>query len=241
MTARPLLGRHIVTTRDERGRLDSLLAAAGADVVHVPLISVRPASDGGLDAPLVSLDSFDWLVVTSHHGAQRVGAAAAAFPSVRLGAVGPRTAAALAAEAGRAVDAVPDRHTGADLARAIDGPVGRVLVAQADRADDVLASGLRERGFEVETAIAYRTEHRVPSWQERAAMDAADAVGFASGSAAASWVDAVGVAAPPVVAAIGPTTASVAERLGLKVTHVATDHDVEGLAEAITVALHRRP
>ena len=73
---RPLLGRSVVTTREQRGRLDSLLARAGADVIHVPLIGIDEPTDGGesLRDALDSIQRFDWLVVTSRHGAVRAGA-----------------------------------------------------------------------------------------------------------------------------------------------------------------------
>lgn len=241
MVMRPLSGRRVVTTRDRRGRLDSLLAAAGADVVHVPLISIERVDDAPLAGALAALDTFDWLVVTSGHGADRVGDAAAGFPSLRLAAVGSRTAETLSRRAGRPVDVVPGRQTAADLVRALDGRSGRVLVAQADRADDVLVAGLAESGFDVESVVAYRTVLRAPNRNERLAISAADAVGFASGSAVEAWVDALGVETPLVAAAIGPTTATVAGRLGLKITHTAADHDVEGLAEVISAALTVRP
>ena len=60
-----------------------------------------------------------------------------------------------------------------------------------------------------------------------------DALVLASGSAATSWVAALGTEAPPIVVVIGPTTAKVARELGLKVTAVATDHSLTGLVEAV--------
>ena len=39
----------------------------------------------------------------------------------------------------------------------------------------------------------------------------------------------VGLVAPPIVVAIGPTTADAAERLGLKISSVAADHSLAGL------------
>jgi len=240
MASRPLAGRRVVTTRDRRSRLDSLLAVAGADVIHVPLIRIEPPVDGRLDAALEALDTFDWLVVTSQHGAARVGVAAAAHPGLRLAAVGSATAAVLAETAGRAVDVVPERQTGADLVSALAGRSGRALVAQADRADDTIASGLGEHGFVVDAVTAYRTVLRSPTWRERAAIETADGVGFASGSAVDAWVDALGPDTPPVAVAIGPTTTAAAARRGLEITHVAADHDVDGLVEAMTVALAER-
>ncbi len=239
MTRRPLSGRQIVTTRDRPGRLDSGLAVLGADVIHVPLIAIEPPADDGveLDAALDEVAAFDWVVVTSQHGARRVGGAVAAHSKIRLAAVGSRTATMLAELAGREVDVVPARQTAADLAAAMGEGSGRVLVAQADRAEPALAEALIRQGFRVVTVTAYRTTLRTPTARERAAALGADAVALASGSAAEAWAGAIGAATPPVVAAIGPVAAAVAERCGLKVTHVATDHDVEGLLAALVTAL----
>ncbi len=239
MGRRPLTGRRVVTTRDRRGRLDSGLAALGADVIHVPLIAVAPPADAGvaLGSALDGIDEYDWVVVTSQHGARRVGDAVASRPSVRLAAVGARTATVLAGLAGRPVDVVPKRQTAADLAAAMGSGSGRVLLAQADRADPALADELHRLGFRVESVTAYRTELRIPAATERAAALAADALTLASGSAAEAWSGSIGVLTPPVVAAIGPVTAGAAARHGLKVTHVATDHDVEGLLAVVVAAL----
>lgn len=239
MVRRPLFGRRVVTTRERPGRLDSALASLGADVVHVPLISVEAPADAdeSLDDALALLGDYDWIVVTSRHGAARVGEAVASQPQLKLAAVGTRTAAALTALAGRSVDLVPQRQSAHDLVAAMAGRSGRVLVAQADRADTTLVDGLTALGFRVDGVTAYRTALRTPTWRERAAALDADAVAFASGSAAESWADSIGSATPPVVAAIGPTTAAAAVRKGLKVSHVATDHDVDGLVAVIRAAL----
>ena len=78
MSWAPLAGKRVVTTRDEPGQVDRLLAEAGATVLHLPLIAIVDAEDGGagLTALLDRVDDFDWLIVTSQHGAIRVGAAA---------------------------------------------------------------------------------------------------------------------------------------------------------------------
>ena len=66
MPERPLSGRSIVTTRDRLGRLDSELAALGADVIHVPLIRIEPPADTRLDAALRRISEFDW-VLSGHN------------------------------------------------------------------------------------------------------------------------------------------------------------------------------
>ena len=185
-----LRGRRVVTTRDEPGELDRLLASEGADVVHVPLIEIAEPEDGGaeLRAVLHVVDRAHWVIVTSRHGASRVGAALARHPEVRLAAVGTRTAAELERLAGRAVDVVPGRQTAVDLLDAMpqDGAGQVAVVAHADRADPGLVVGLSALGYTVRPVIAYRTLTRVPTADERAAALGADAVAFASGSAALS-------------------------------------------------------
>ena len=239
-----LAGRRIVTTRDEPGRLDRLLAAEGADVVHVPLIEITEPADGGaaLRDALGRLGGATWLIVTSRHGARRCAAAAGAHPGLRLAAVGTATARELAEGAGRAVDLVPQRQTAADLVASMPAPSGgeRVVVAQADRADVTLVDGLAELGYVVDAVTAYSTRLREPTAAERRDALGADAVAFASGSAATAWHGAIGTDTPGVVAAIGPTTAAAARALGLQVSHVATDHSIEGLAAALVVALGPR-
>lgn len=237
-----LVGRTVVTTRDEPGRLDAMLADEGAEVVHVPLIEIVDPVDGGdaLADALASLDRAAWLIVTSKHGARRCVAAAAAHPHVRLATVGTVTAEALAAGTGRPVDVVPDRQTAADLLLAMPLPAvsgERVVLAQADRADGLLAEGLADLGYDVTAVTAYATRLRVPSAAERAAALSADAVTFASGSAALAWAEAIGVDLPPVAVAIGPTTAAAADQVSLKITHEAADHSIEGLLSAVVWAL----
>src|SRR5262245_25611095 len=148
---RALAGRTVVVTRPTVGTLGPRLADRGAAVEHVPLIAIGPPSDGGvaLDAALAALGSFDWLVVTSSNGAERVAAAARAHPHVRLGAVGAATASILAARADRPVDLVPTEANSDGLLAAFPPQPSRVLLAQADRAGERLASGLRASGHDV--------------------------------------------------------------------------------------------
>lgn len=245
MSDRPLTGKRVVTTRDERGEVDRLLEVYGAQVVHVPLIQIVDPADGGaeLQAVLRRVHEFDWLVVTSQHGAQRVGKAVRRQVAVRLGAVGTKTAAVLEHLAKRPVDVVPKVQTAAGLLAAFPTPEAgaRVLLAQADRAGTELADGLRERGYDVTAVVAYRTTLRRPTAAELRAALEADALAFASGSAVQSWVDAIGLRTPRVVVAIGPTTARFGDNLGLRITHVAADHSVPGLVREVVTALAPGP
>lgn len=247
-----LAGRRVVTTRDTPGRLDELLVAQGATVLHVPLIEIiGPPNDGAqLDAVLNELGRASWLVVSSQHGAAAAGPSARG-QSVRLAAVGTRTADVLAASAGRHVDLMPERQTAADLLAifpppqrsqplaevpAEPAPKELVVLAVGDLAAPTLADGLRALGYEVRSVVAYRTRRRRPTDAERVAALSADAVVFASGSSAQAWASTMGTASPAIVA-IGPTTAAAATAAGLQVAAVAADHSLVGVVAAVTTLL----
>ena len=241
----------MLVTRERPGELAAKLIERGATVIHVPLISVVEAGDGGIalrDA-LSRLADYDWLVVTSPSGSERVGAAARLAPEVRLAAVGTATARVLERESGRAVDLVPAVQRAEGLVSAFGAGVAwpqRVLLAQADLAPTTLADALRRAGHDVTAVTAYRT---APLEPDRSVIAEADAVLFASGSAVENWCRAFGAATPPLSVAIGPTTAAAADRFGLKLSAVAADHSLEGLvtelqqlyADAGWPGTHRSP
>jgi uroporphyrinogen-III synthase len=230
-----LSGTRVIITREQPGELAALLSARGAAVIHVPLIRIEEPLDHGaeLAARLARLDTFDWLVVTSVPGAERVGRAARRSP-VKLAAVGAASADALSTLAGRNVDLVPDDQRASALAELLTQRAGapplRVLIAQADRASGDLADRLAAAGHHVTSCVAYRTTQARPA---SGAMPDADALLLASGSAAQSWVEAFGPMGPPVIVAIGPSTAAVAGGLGLKISSASADHSLAGLVDEL--------
>lgn len=237
-----LSGCRVLVTRERPGELGSMLAERGADVVHVPLIAVIDPPDGGaaLQRELDRLDRYAWLVVTSPAGAERVGGVAARHPDVLLAAVGTSTAQRLAELTGRPVDLVPQRQVGAALADALidrcTGPA-TILVAQADIAGAALRSRLSEAGHEVTAVTAYSTVLVEP---DVASVRDADVLVLASGSASDGWANAFGAHRPPIVVAIGPSTAARAQQNGLKVDGIATDHSLEGLVDEVVRQIVRR-
>ena len=110
-------------------------------------------------------------------------------------------------------DAVPDRYVAESLLEALEqgGGPGRLLLARAAVARDVLPEGLRAGGWEVDLVDAYRTVPAAVTDDERAAIQGADIVTFTSSSTVDHLVAAVGVAGvPPVVACIGPVRRAMA-------------------------------
>jgi uroporphyrinogen-III synthase len=111
---------------------------------------------------------------------------------------------------------------------------GRVVIARAEVARDVLDRGLRDRGWEVRVVPAYRT---VGATVEPTVVDrvrSADVVTFTSSSTVERFVEAVGSGVvPPIVACIGPVTAGTARDLGLHVDVESSVHTIEGLVAAL--------
>lgn len=250
-TGRPLDGVRVLVPRRSDGP-DPLViaaAAAGADPVPVALIvTVPPEDPTELDDLLLALGTgyYAWLGITSAAVVPVLAARAhdadtdlATLTSqTRVAAVGRSTARALEA-AGVHVDLVPP---GASSAAALlaawpaaDG--GRVLLPQGDLAASTLAVGLRERGWDVDDVVAYRTVAGPPVDPGTASAYAAGEIGavvLTSGSTARHLVEKLGV--PPastIVCCIGPGTADVARSVGLRVDAVAAEQTPSGLVDAL--------
>ncbi|UDY33996.1 uroporphyrinogen-III C-methyltransferase [Dermatobacter hominis] len=249
---RPLLGRSVVVTRtrDQSPELARHLREAGAEVVIAPTIRIGEPADGGaaLREAVADVGSYDWVVLTSPNGAARFVAElrdGRDLAGVRVAVMGPGTGAALSG-AHVVADLVPPHFVAESLLEAFPDPPeggGRVLLARAAVARDVLPDGLRARGWTVDVVEAYRTEAVDYDDEVRAQVAAADAVTFTSSSTVEHFVaamggpDAAAAGAPPVVACIGPVTAATARRLGLTVTAEAEVHAIDGLVSSVVAAL----
>lgn len=240
----PLANKSVVITRSvtQNETLRALLEERGARVVEVPLIAIAEPDDEGRerDEVLQRFQDFDWVVVTSPNGADRVApflaaARAAAdndrFP--RLAAVGEATARSL----GAPVTLISNPARAEVLAESFPAGQGPVLVVQGDLADDVMSVAIDSKGWTVTKVVAYRTVHLTPSPEMVEPALSADVLLLASGSAASAWFDSFGTATPPCVVAIGPSTAKVARTLGIDLASVADHQTLEGLIEAAEKAL----
>lgn len=209
--------RIILTQRRESAaRLAARLRSEGMEVVECPLIRVEP-----LDGPPVRADGYDWLVLTSRTGVERLfERLEGALP--RIAVVGPGTAEALRSH-GVEPALVAARSTQEGLVEALPRPSGRVLFAGAEDARETL---VRELGADF--VPLYRTVEERPD-----PFPDGDLVVLASASAARSLA-ALRRDIPCV--SIGPITSDEARRHGLEVLAEAASHDLEGLVAAVKLA-----
>lgn len=247
---KPLFGKRVIVTRAESsGRfLSEQLEELGALVDDYPVIKfARPCYYGPLDESISELDSFDWVLFTSANGVDwffrrllETGRDVRALGSAKLGAIGPKTAAALEAVRLR-VDFVPLEYIAeAVLGEFPDDVHGkRILIARAQEARRELPDGLRDRGADVTVAAAYETitdESSREPLRNRLRDEPVDIVTFTSASTVRSFFDLIGdvkLDDGVIAACIGPITADAARVHGLSNIVMASEYTIEGLVEAL--------
>jgi len=240
----PLSGWRVIVTRS-RAQSSSLVARlveAGASALEVPVIEIADPLDEGdaLQRALSRIEEFEWVVFSSVNAVEscwRYLGDGRALGGVKVAVIGDATAAALAGH-DVAADLLPGRFVAESLVEAFPGPArpdeASVLLPCAADARDVLAKGLREKGWRVEVVEAYRTLRPALDEVDFRAVDGADAVTFTSPSTVTGYLELVGAGrVPALVACIGPVTASAAMKAGLSVDIVAGVHTADGLVEAL--------
>ena len=241
--ATSLRGLRIMVTRADRqaSALADALEAQGAEVVRCPVIAIEPIAVD--PAALQDLDRYDWLVLTSANGVDRLREllrdAGREFPAhIKVAAIGPETAAR-AREAGMTPALVPQRFIAEELAETLAATMtagARILLARAAGARDVLPQDLRARGARVDVLETYRAVPPAGVGPRLAAsLPGVDMITFTSSSTVRHFVDAMpGVLADHVsIACIGPITAQTARDLGLRVDIIAQEYTTRGLVDAI--------
>jgi uroporphyrinogen III methyltransferase / synthase len=278
---RPLSGWRILVTRPEHqsAGLIERLRTLGADPITYPTIAIAPPTDfAALDAAIdrLAAGAYDWTIFTSVNGvralAERVGErrrgrlagggdrAADCVrpgypmpPGLKIGALGPATGAASAAQ-GWMPCFVPTEYVAEALVAEIGDVAGdRILLLRADLVREALAAGLRERGARVDEVTAYRTipGHGASDVVAPLRAGRVAAVTFTSSSTVRFFLDGLGAAgldraqaraalARTLVVCIGPVTADTARSEGLRVDAVPREYTIDGLVEAL-VGLSGRP
>lgn len=247
--ALPLHGKCVLITRprEQAGELAALLEAQGAEVFLMPTIEISgPADWTEADQVIARLRAYDWIVFTSRNGVERFCQRLKQHEPLalpKLCAVGPATAAALAA-VGFQIDLIPEPYTGEGVLAAfperLDG--ARVLFPRGNLARDVVPEGLRQRGAVVDEIVVYSTkaaDQLDPVIWQKLQSSSIDVVTFTSSSTAKNFVclingDAVrGFKNRFLVASIGPHTSRTLRELGLSVNIEAPVSTMPALVEAI--------
>ncbi|WP_026209335.1 bifunctional uroporphyrinogen-III C-methyltransferase/uroporphyrinogen-III synthase [Corynebacterium caspium] len=253
---RPLYGWRVLVPRAkfQAQEMSTRLSTHGAIPQEVPTISLEPPRNPAqMERAIKGIveGRYQWVIFTSVNAVNAVwekitefGLDARAFAGVRLGAVGEKTAAAIRTlglnpeiqpaateqNAGGLVRVFPDYIADLD-------PVGRVLLPRADLGSAVLVDGLRERGWEVDDVVAYRTVRAAPPAAEIRDMiktGGFDAVCFTSSSTARNLVGIAGKPHPrTIIAAIGPMTAQTVRELGLRVDVMPEIAGINQLVDAL--------
>lgn len=255
LTGRPLTGLRVLVTRarPQAAGMTARLEALGASVVELPAIEIVPVDSGPLDAALRTIESYDWLVLTSSNGVMAVvdrldalGLNSATLSGTKVAAIGKATAASLHRHGFR-VDLVPDRFVAESVVAALvtTGVCGqRVLLPQAEIARETVAEGLRRAGAEVDAVVAYRTvlpEGRDTDDVQRL-LTGVDIATFASPSAVRNAMTLAGGKFPVLhIVCIGPVTAQAARGAGLHVDAMADEFSIDGLIDAVVRIATNRP
>ncbi len=249
MTGAPLAGRTVVVTRTraQASVLADRLIGLGAAVVELPVIAIEGPADGGAGleraAHRLASGAYQWVVLTSSNAVEplvdRLGDRSVP-EAVRWAVVGPGTAGALEG-AGYPVELVPPQSVAEALVELFPwaGPDGgTVLFPRAEAAREVVAAGLRAKGWLVDEVVAYRTVTGRPSPGTIAEAVRADAVAFTSSSTVSRAIELLGVGRlPRTIITIGPMTSQTARSAGLEVAAEADPHSIDGLAAAVVAAL----
>ena len=264
------------TQRTVTGTLETIAETARLEGIGSPSITVVgavAALAGELSwLPVQPLDPspYDLVCLTRPNGVgalfERLAAGgrdARALAGVRVAAIGPGTAAALA-ERGVVADVVPQRFVAEGLVQALAKvPVRRALIARASEARDMLPEALRARGAEVDVLALYDTVVEPLSTPVLAQARSADYITFTSSSTVRFFMDAAGAAdaedrsgvgrdgrladqagelsadrgarlSPHTrIVSIGPVTSEALHAYGLSPDVEASRHDIEGLLDAL--------
>jgi len=241
---RPLAGYTVAVTRAraQASTLARRLETLGANVVQAPVIRIRT-----LPGPAFDPSPYDLICVTSPNGVaglfERLAAGgrdARSLAGARVAAIGPGSARALA-DRGVAADVLPERFVAEGLVEALAGqPVHRALIARAASARDELPDALRARGAQVDVLDLYETLVEPLSPESLSQAQAADYITFTSGSTVRYFLEAAGnrqagagLSPQTRIASIGPVTSATLREHGLTADIEASQHDIDGLLEAI--------
>jgi uroporphyrinogen-III synthase len=257
-----LTGKTILITRahHQSGRLAEALEGLDAEVLRLPTIEIIPPETyAPLDAALKEIAGFDWLIVTSVNGANALAdrirflaVAPQQLQHLQIAAIGPATAAALT-RMGFSVSAVPDEYVAEAVVAMLRTKVagGRILLARAAFARDVIPEELRKCGADIQVVEAYRTvipQDSVERLHEllRSGKPLPDAATFTSSSTVNNFFALLAAASLELpqglkAVSIGPVTSRTLRQHGWEPAIEAEKYDIPGVVAACEALLRSSP
>lgn len=254
-----LAGRRIAITRarEQASELSAKLVALGAEVIELPLIHVSKHIEKDVLADvMLELGTYDWVVFTSVNGVRyffeeflRLFDDIRALGLLRMACVGDATAAAVRAFHLK-VECQPKVATADSLAGELiaTGSLdsAKVLVVAGNLNRESMVKKLEDARAIVDCLQVYQTE-KTDLANDPAAADfrsrGADAILFASSSAAQSFVDQAAAlklakgAVRPLAGSIGPQTTETMKGAGIPADFVAKTPSLDSLVEALVKKL----
>jgi len=250
---RPLFGKGVVVTRsrEQASELVAVLDDLGACCIEFPTIKVEPLGDySHVEKAILGLAHYDWLVFTSVNGVHyfwqqldEIGLDARVLAGCEIAAIGPATAAALAAK-GIKADFVPAKYVAESVVQGMleRGVAGkRVLIPRAAEARELLPEELRAAGAMVDVLTVYETVMAAEGLNEflkKLKAGEVDCITFASSSTVDNFFslvppDTLRDSLPAALACIGPVTAKTLEKYGFTANIQPEDYTIPALAQAV--------
>ncbi len=252
--SKPLFGKRVVVTRsrDQASVFAERLIDLGATTIEFPTIDVVPPSSWDeLDNAIGSLETYNWLILTSANAVRffmerlrSLGKDLRTLKGVNICVVGPKTAESLE-QYGLRADLVPAEFKAEGVLAALGGvrvKGQKFLIPRAKIAREIIPDKLRELGADVTVATAYEnvkpavdTDRMKKLFRE----NKISAVTFTSSSTVHNFVEILGqkeyktFLEGVTVACIGPVTAKTADEYGIKTDIMPKEYTIPAFVEAI--------
>jgi uroporphyrinogen III methyltransferase/synthase len=246
----------IACSSEKSSALISGLEAMGATALTLNVIALQPMPDNrDLDAALDQLDRYDWIILSSTHGAhffvrrlQERGIALKQERTPHICAIGPATRKTLE-KCGLQVDLIPEEFVAEGILLALVNYYGnqrnlagrRILLPRAQKARDLLPQALAAAGAVVDVVSCYRNV--LGSVPENVVLKLKtappDLLVFTSSSAVKNFVTIMGdeeaerMLHAATTAALGPITAATLQTFGKKADILPEENTIPSLLEAI--------
>ena len=224
------------------------LHSAGFEAVFFPVIEIQPIENNpALDRALDKLNCYEWVVFTSVNGVDVVFDRHSPLPSgegptVRIAAIGPKTAEALQVR-GVIANFVPEEYVAESILAGLGDLKNKwVLLPRAEIARKALPEAIVTAGGIAHEIAVYKTlPAQIDSDGLAALKSGVDWITFTSPSTVQNFVEIVRkqkmdpfqLTRNPKIACIGPITERAAKEEEFHVDLVAEKYTTEGLAHAL--------